>query len=121
MPACLVVDDSRVIRKLARSILEQLGFVVLEADDGAQALECCRGDMPDLIVLDWYMPVMDGLTFLKTLRALSDGKKPRVIFCTTENDITHIREALAAGADEYVMKPFDADILESKLRYLQLI
>lgn len=111
---CLVVDDSRVIRKVARRILEGMGFECDEAADGAAALEVCRLHMPDAVLLDWSMPVMNGIDFLKALRREPGGEKPVVVFCTTENDMAHITEALRHGADEYVMKPFDEDILESK-------
>jgi two-component system chemotaxis response regulator CheY len=112
---CLVVDDSRVIRKVARRILEDLGFEVAEAADGVEALAWCRSVTPHVILLDWNMPNMGGLEFLKLLRADADGEAPRVIFCSVENDLDRIREALAAGADEYIMKPFDGDIVASKL------
>jgi two-component system chemotaxis response regulator CheY len=111
---CLVVDDSRVIRKVARRILEDLGFEIAEAADGMEALAWCRAAMPDAILLDWNMPVMGGLEFLRKLRAEPGGDAPVVIFCTVENDVAHIEEALEAGADEYIMKPFDGDIIESK-------
>jgi two-component system chemotaxis response regulator CheY len=112
---CLVVDDSRVVRKVARRILEDLGVEVAEAGDGAEALEWVRTAMPDFILLDWNMPVMDGMTFLRALRAELGGTEPRVIFCSVENDLDRIREALDAGACEYIMKPFDGDIVASKL------
>lgn len=115
MKHCLVVDDSRVIRKVASRILEDLGFETAEAADGALALEACKASMPDLIILDWNMPVMDGLEFLRELRGRADGEAPRVVFCTTENDLEHISMAIDAGANEYIMKPFDRDILEGKL------
>jgi two-component system chemotaxis response regulator CheY len=115
MKTCLIVDDSRVIRKVARRILEQLSFEVCEAGDGAEALAYCRAEMPTLILLDWRMPVMDGVTFLRQLRAEPGGDAPKVLLCTVETTTERIREALEAGADEYVMKPFDADILESRL------
>ena len=114
MKTCLVVDDSRVIRKVARRILEDLGFEIAEAADGMEALAWCRAAMPDAILLDWNMPVMGGLEFLRKLRAEPGGDAPVVIFCTVENDAAHIEEALEAGADEYIMKPFDGDIIESK-------
>jgi two-component system chemotaxis response regulator CheY len=111
----LVVDDSRVIRKVARRILEDLGFEVAEAADGAEALGWCRTITPHVILLDWNMPAMDGLTFLRQLREAPGGQDPRVVFCSAENDLDRVREALAAGADEYIMKPFDGDIVASKL------
>ena len=115
MKTCLVVDDSRVIRMVARRILEDLGFEVAEAVDGMEAMAWCRTAMPEAILLDWNMPVMDGLSFLRELRREPDGHKPIVVFCSVENDLKHIGQALDAGADEYIMKPFDGDILEDKL------
>ena len=115
MKTCLVVDDSRVIRKVARHILEDLGFVVAEAGDGADALDVCRAAMPDAILLEWRLPVMSGHEFLERLRLEPGGDAPKVIFCSSETSLAHIREALEAGADEYIMKPFDADIMVGKL------
>ena len=115
MKHCLVVDDSSVIRKIARQILEELDFTISEAGDGKVALDRCREGMPDAILLDWNMPVMNGLDLLTARRDESDGDRPVVVFCTTENDMEHIAQAISAGADEYVMKPFDGEILESKL------
>jgi len=112
---CLVVDDSRVIRKVARRMLEEIGFAVDEAGDGQQALDRCAQSLPQFILLDWNMPVMNGLDFLKALRQTPGGDGPVVVFCTTENDIEHIQAALEAGASEYIMKPFDREILEAKL------
>ena len=120
MKTCLVVDDSRVIRKVSRRILEDLGFEVAEAADGVEAMAWCTAVMPDVILLDWQMPVMDGLQFVKRLRAEPGGDRPKVVFCTVENDIERIREALEAGADEYIMKPFDGGIVAGKLDYLGL-
>ncbi|ABI64953.1 MAG: two-component system chemotaxis response regulator CheY [Maricaulis maris] len=121
MKTCLIVDDSRVIRKVARKILEELDFECVEAGDGSEALEACRKQMPDAILLDWNMPVMNGLDFVKALRREETGDQPVVVFCTTENDMAHITEALRAGADEYVMKPFDGDIIESKFQQTGLL
>jgi two-component system chemotaxis response regulator CheY len=111
---CLIVDDSRVIRKVARRILEDLGFEIAEAADGMEAMAWCRTAMPEAILLDWNMPVMDGLEFLRQLRKEPDGDQPVVLFCTVENDLEHIALALECGADEYIMKPFDGDIIEAK-------
>lgn len=112
---CLIVDDSRIIRKVSRRIVEGLGFEVDEAADGAEALAYCAAMMPELVLLDWNMPVMDGITFLRRLRAQPGGDQPKVLFCTIETAVDRIQEALEAGADDYVMKPFDGEILTSKL------
>ena len=121
MKTCLVVDDSSVIRKVARRILEGLEFKIEEAEDGEQALESCRRQLPEAILLDWNMPVMDGYDFLKALRRMPEGDKPKVVFCTTENDVAHIARALSAGANEYIMKPFDKEIVETKFQEVGLI
>lgn len=121
MKTCLLVDDSRVVRKVARKILEELGFDCSEAEDGQQAMMSCAGSMPDAILLDWNMPVMNGIEFLKRLRKMTGGTAPTVVFCTTENDLARIQEALAEGANEYIMKPFDSDIIEMKLQQVGLL
>jgi two-component system chemotaxis response regulator CheY len=121
MKSCLIVDDSKVIRMVARRILEQLHFEIAEAADGKLALEACAKAMPDAILLDWNMPVMNGIDFLRRLRQLQGGDAPRVVFCTTENDLAHIQEAISAGANEYIMKPFDSEIIEAKFSQIGLI
>ena len=121
MKHCLVVDDSSVIRKVARRILEGFKLRVNEAEDGEQAIKLCEQAMPDVILLDWSMPVMDGYEFLKHLRAMPMGTLPKVVFCTTENDVAAIARALRAGANEYIMKPFDSDIIKSKFIQIGLI
>jgi two-component system chemotaxis response regulator CheY len=121
MKLCLVVDDSRVVRKVARRILEDLGFQVAEAGDGVEALAWVRTAMPDVVLLDWNMPAMNGLEFLRRLRKEPGGDAPRVVFCSVENDLDRIREALDEGADEYIMKPFDGDIVASKFALAGLL
>jgi two-component system chemotaxis response regulator CheY len=121
MKTCLVVDDSSVIRKIARRILEEMNFHIIEAEDGEKALEICERGLPDAVLLDWNMPVMDGYEFLRSLRQLPDGDRPKVVFCTTENGMDHIARALDAGANEYIMKPFDKDIVAAKFQEVGLI
>lgn len=121
MKSCLVVDDSKVIRMVARRILEALDFEVSEAADGQEAIDACRQSMPDAVLLDWNMPIKDGLEFLKELRQEAGGDKPIVVFCTTENDMQHIQKAIAAGANEYIMKPFDSEIIETKFAQVGLL
>ena len=119
--SCLVVDDSSTIRRVMAGMLQELGYSVREAPTGLQAIEECGRAVPDLIMLDWNMPVMDGITCLRTLRAKDLVPRPTVVLCTTENTIAKIQEALAAGADEYIMKPFDRDLLQDKLSQLGLL
>ncbi len=121
MKTCLVVDDSSVIRKVARRILEGLEFEITEAEDGEKALDMCKHKLPDAVLLDWNMPVMDGYEFLRNLRRMPGGDVPKVVFCTTENDVAHIARALHAGANEYIMKPFDKDIVSAKFAEVGLI
>jgi len=118
---CLVVDDSAVVRKVARRILERLGFSVREAADGQQALEACRAEMPRAVLLDRNMPVLDGIGFLKALRAEFGPDDPVVVMCTTEAAMDRILEGIEAGAQEYVMKPFDEGILQDKLAQVGLL
>jgi two-component system chemotaxis response regulator CheY len=101
MPSCLIVDDSRVVRIVARKIFEELKFVCREAENGQEALNKVHEEIPDVVFLDW--------------------KQPKIIFCTTENDFAKITEAITAGADEYIMKPFDSDAVKSKLSIVGLL
>lgn len=113
---CLIVDDSRVIRKVARRVLEELGYEAAEAENGEEALAKCRSAMPDLIMLDWNMPVMGGMEFVTSLRSMQGDMRPKVVFCTTNSDAADIRKGIEAGADEYVIKPFDQATLQAKLQ-----
>ena len=121
MKTVLIVDDSRVIRKVAQRIFQALEFETREAEDGQVALDSCKARMPDAVLLDWNMPVMDGITFLGELRTLEGGTHPKIIFCTTENEVAQITRAIQAGADEYIMKPFDRQIIVSKLQEVGLL
>ena len=121
MKQALVVDDSAFIRKIAKQILEGMDFEVSEAKDGAQALEHCEKTLPELILLDWNMPVMSGIDFLTKLRKMPRGDEPQVVFCTTENTKEKILSALEAGATEYIMKPFDQDIIRTKLEQIGMV
>lgn len=118
---CLIVDDSQTIRKIVRRIIQEFGFSCEEAEDGAIAAEACKKKMPDIIMLDWNMPNVNGLEFLKILRAMENGSHPKVIFCTTENSMDFIQNGMSAGADEYIMKPFDKSLIQSKFVQLGLI
>src|SRR5947207_13702770 len=104
MKSCLIVDDSKVIRKVARHILETLAFEVEEAGDGQEALSRCEAKTPDVVLPDWNMPVMSGMEFLRLLRQRADSDRPTAVFCTTENDIPHILAPLHAGAGDTSLK-----------------
>ncbi|MCZ6861686.1 MAG: response regulator [Alphaproteobacteria bacterium] len=121
MKTCLIVDDSKVVRMVARKILEGLNFEIVEAEDGQQAIDACLEEMPHAVLLDWNMPVKSGIEFLHELRAMKDVDQPVVVFCTTEIDMAQIQEAIAAGANEYIMKPFDSEIIESKFTQVGLL
>jgi two-component system chemotaxis response regulator CheY len=112
---CLVVDPSYVVRKVARRICETMLLEADEAETGQEALQKCEANMPDAILLDGRLPTMSSVEVLGTLRALPDGRKPLVIYCTTENDPSEIARALSAGADDYVLKPFDRESIRAKL------
>jgi two-component system chemotaxis response regulator CheY len=118
MAHCLIVDDRRVMRTIARRLFEELLFVTEEAEDGMSALRACREKMPDLILLDWSMPGMTGVEFVRSLRAQPEGGHPVILVCVTEVDANEIAQAVAAGINDYVMKPFDRDILSAKLAEL---
>ena len=115
MKSCLVIDDSRVIRTVARRIMEDLHYSVTEAEDGIAALRACREKMPDLIFLDWNLPTMKGMEFVKSLRGQPGGHHPFILFCTTENDAGEIAQARAAGANECILKPFDQTAVRARL------
>ena len=116
MPRCLVADESGVLRKVARIILEGFEFDVTEAENGTAAIIACQREMPDFILLDWHLPVLNGLDFLVELRSIDDGQKPKVLYCTSEADVVQIAKAMRAGADEYLLKPFDSSLVAAKLR-----
>lgn len=115
MKHCLVVDDSRVIRTVTRRIMEDMQYTVSEAEDGMSALRSVREKMPDLIFLDWNLPTMKSVEFVKSVRGQQNGGHPVILFCTTENDATEVAHAMAAGANEFIMKPFDGTLVRSKL------
>ena len=115
---CLIVDDSRVVRKLSRKIAEELGYRVAEAENGEEALARCRAGMPDLVITDWQMPVMSGVDFVARLRAIPGASRAKVIFCTSKGEATDIHEGISAGADDYIVKPFDEAKLKAKVERL---
>ncbi|MGN6605564.1 MAG: response regulator [Jatrophihabitans sp.] len=117
----LVVDDSRAMRMVLRRIVSEIGFEVVEAADGQQALDKLDEGVPDVALVDWNMPVMDGLSFVTAARSRSDARRMTIMMVTTESEHGQIVRALAAGAHEYLIKPFTADALVDKLRFLGLV
>jgi two-component system, chemotaxis family, chemotaxis protein CheY len=115
---CLIVDDSRVIRKVSSKIAISLGYVPIEAENGEEALARCKRSMPDLVLTDWNMPEMDGIAFVTKLRSIPTPKEPVVVFCTSNGEAKDIHDGIAAGADDYIVKPFDEAALKAKLEKL---
>ena len=114
MKQCLIIDDSPVIRKVARVIIADFGFQIREAEHGRQGFEQCALEMPDVILLDWQMPVMGAHEFLKALRVYAPSKRPFIFYCTTEIDFIDVQHARAAGANDIILKPFDRGSLTAK-------
>ena len=121
MSTCLVADDSRVIRLLLSKIMAKLGFSVLEAEDGEDVVELTQTHEPDLVIMDWNLPILDGIDVLYKIRELNLTKKPTVIFCSSSSDLDRIYQAIDGGADDYIIKPFDEDIISLKLTILGLL
>ncbi|MFO1186489.1 MAG: response regulator [Alphaproteobacteria bacterium] len=120
-PLALVVDDSEQVCMDARRIVESLGFEARTAKDGEAALQICRVEMPALILLDWIMPCMGGLDFLHALRGLPDARRATVIFLSGNGRARDIDLAMRSGASEYLMKPFDPDLIAFKLTQVGLL
>jgi len=115
---CLIVDDSRVIRKVSSKIAKSLGYVPVEAQDGEEALARCNKAMPALVLTDWNMPEMDGIEFVRKLRSIPTPSRPVIVFCTSKGEAADIHAGIEAGADDYIVKPFDEDALKAKLEKL---
>lgn len=115
----LVIDDSRAMRAIIKNILTQLDFEVAEAGDGQAGLDRLRHmERPDLILVDWNMPVMNGIDFIRAVRADPSQAGLPIVMVTTETDMARVASALEVGADEYVMKPCSKDVIEAKLKLL---
>ncbi|MCF6321640.1 MAG: response regulator [Rhizobiaceae bacterium] len=115
MKIFMIVDDSPVIRKVARRILEGIGYVVSEAEDGIDALEKCANNMPDIILVDWEMPRMDGVEFINAIRSREEADQVKILFCTSEVLVTEMMKAKRAGCQGYLLKPFTKASLQQKL------
>lgn len=117
----MVVDDSRAMRMILRKTLTELSYEVSEAENGQHALEVLKAnEQPCLILVDWNMPIMNGLEFVKAVRSDSRYASTNMIMVTTETELEHMSQALEAGANEYVMKPFTKDAIAEKLRMMNL-
>ena len=116
----LIIDDSRAMRRILRQIVQPLGFDILEAGDGQQGLDqlAAHPDEIELTLVDWNMPVMNGLEFVKRVRSDAAYADMKLMMVTTETEPAQMARALMAGVDEFVMKPFTADILVEKLRLI---
>ena len=118
----MVIDDSRAMRAILRRIVTELGFDCVEAADGQEALDTIKsGEVPDLCLVDWNMPVLDGLSFIQAVRGTAELRHITLMMVTTEGEQAQIVRALAAGAHEYVIKPFTPDAIEDKLQLLGLV
>lgn len=121
---CLIIDQSAMVRRVAARIIREFGFEILEAKTGQDALDTCSVTLPEVVLLDWKTSDMNGVEFMAQLRNLTqrDGTPmPTILFCTGERSVDTIVSALRAGADEYIMKPFDSDIIASKFTIAGLI
>ena len=118
---CLIADDSRIIRMVLAKIFSNFGFEVEEAEDGDEVIEKCLAEEPDIIVMDWWLPVIDGIDVLYKIRNDRRIRQPRIVFCSANSNPEKISEALQGGADDYLMKPFDEEIIKSKLIILGLM
>ena len=127
MKHCLIVDDSRVVRTVARRILENMSYSVDEVEDGMTGLRACREKMPDLIFLDWNLPHMKGLEFIKSVRGQQEGARPVILFSATERDPDEVASAFAAGLQRagYATDPAYADkltrVINTTLRLQQAV
>ena len=121
MASCIIADDSKIMRMLLRKIIENFGFEVSEAEDGEDVLEQCVTFQPDLIISDWNLPLIDGIDVLYKIRLDRKIKQPKFMFCSYVSEAAIIRQAIDGGADDFIMRPFDEDIIAGKLAILGMI
>lgn len=121
MACCIVADDSKIMRMLLSKIMENFGYDVIEAEDGEDLMSLCIKNTPDLIICDWHLPLIDGVDILLKIRADRKIKQPVFIFCSYVKDVDVISQALKSGADDFIMRPFDEDIIASKLKIIKVL
>ena len=121
MTHCIVADDSKIMRMLLTKIMENFGCHVDEAETGEDLIEQCASNMPDLIISDWNLPLIDGIDVLTKIRTDTKSKQPIFVFCSFIRKEEIIEQALKAGADDYIMRPFDEDIIASKLKIIKVL
>lgn len=121
MPSCIIADDSKIMRMLLTKIMENFGYSVTEAEDGEDLLEQCAKEIPDLIISDWNLPLIDGIDVLYKIRSDKKIKQPIFLFCSYIRDAEVISQAIAGGADDFIMRPFDEDIIASKLKIIKVL
>jgi two-component system chemotaxis response regulator CheY len=115
MKICLVIDDTDVIRRIARKIVEGLGYIVVDAATAAEAYELCLKGLPQLILVDWRLPDGDTHALIREMAALKADHVPAIIYCATEADPVDLNAAFGAGATGYLLKPFDRESLQEKI------
>ncbi|MFN3869576.1 MAG: response regulator [Hyphomicrobiaceae bacterium] len=120
MKHCMVVDDSDIIRRVARAFLERMGYMVTEAENGDEAIKRCEVAMPDLILLDWHMPGKPPFDAISAIRAIEAKRTPFIVYMTTENDDQDIARAIEHGANDCLLKPFDRVAFEGKITEIEL-
>lgn len=118
MQCCLIVASSDLIRRISAQFTERAGFMVIEAENGQQALQTCAVRMPDIILLDWQLPVMGAHEFLAELQLMRPSPKPQILYMMSELDITDLTHAHAAGINDFLLKPFNREMLTTKLEEL---
>lgn len=121
MPSCIIADDSKIMRMLLSKIMENFGYTVTEAEDGEDLLEQCGQNIPDLIISDWNLPLIDGIDVLYKIRSDKKIKQPIFLFCSYIKDAEIIAQAINGGADDFIMRPFDEDIIASKLKIIKVL
>ncbi len=121
MKVFMIADDAPVIRKVARRIIEDLGFVGVEAENGIQAMDMCADNMPDIIRVDWDMPNMSGLDLVSWLGKYPGAERTKILFCTSEVLVSEMTKAKRAGAHGFLLKPFNREIIAHKLDEMGLL